>query len=174
MIPAEVYNAQGWIHPDEVKRFYELARDVRALGTIVNIGVEYGKSCFLFGVANPLVTIYGIDISMKPLPVRLEASNYKMIETDSGKLIKSWTQPIDLLFVDGDHSYGGVTADLGYCEHVVRGGHVIFHDCYEWDGSGKVHQICPEVNQVVSEWIACTDEFEELPWVATSRIFRRL
>ena len=40
-----------------------------------------------------------------------------------------WNQPIDLLYIDGDHSYEGVKADiLGWSPHVRPGGFILGHD----------------------------------------------
>lgn len=40
-----------------------------------------------------------------------------------------WTQPIDLLFIDGDHSYEAARADMrAWTRHVVPGGHVLVDD----------------------------------------------
>ena len=40
-----------------------------------------------------------------------------------------WSDPIDLLFIDGDHSEAGARSDWeAFSPHVVTGGVVIFHD----------------------------------------------
>lgn len=40
-----------------------------------------------------------------------------------------WTLPIDLLFIDGDHTEEGVRRDWRlFSGHVRQGGHVLFHD----------------------------------------------
>jgi predicted O-methyltransferase YrrM len=48
-------------------------------------------------------------------------------------------QPIDLLFIDGDHSYGGVHADFAMYAPLVRpGGLIALHDiCTTPDNSGR-------------------------------------
>lgn len=46
---------------------------------------------------------------------------------------KEWTLPIDLLFIDGDHSYAGVKEDWDlFAPHVKEFGLVVFHDTC-WD-----------------------------------------
>jgi predicted O-methyltransferase YrrM len=45
---------------------------------------------------------------------------------------KTFTEKIDLLFVDGDHSYEGCRADmLAWLPHLKPGGTVVMHD-YAW------------------------------------------
>ena len=40
-----------------------------------------------------------------------------------------WTDELDLVFIDGDHSEAGCERDwLSWRPHVRRGGHVVFHD----------------------------------------------
>jgi len=47
----------------------------------------------------------------------------------SSEVVASWSDPIDLLFIDGDHSEQGTRSDWdGFSPHVVVGGVVIFHD----------------------------------------------
>ena len=47
----------------------------------------------------------------------------------SGTVAEGWSAPIDLLFIDGDHSEEGTRADWeAFSPHVVPGGVVIFHD----------------------------------------------
>lgn len=46
-----------------------------------------------------------------------------------------WDQPIDFLYVDGDHSYEGCKADLiGWSPHVRPGGIILGHDYETHDG----------------------------------------
>jgi predicted O-methyltransferase YrrM len=47
----------------------------------------------------------------------------------SHEVAASWSQPVDLVFVDGDHSEAGCELDWD-CWHrfVTVGGHVVFHD----------------------------------------------
>lgn len=45
---------------------------------------------------------------------------------------------IDLLFIDGDHSYRGVKNDFNnHLEFVKPGGHIVFHDTISYPGVGK-------------------------------------
>lgn len=47
----------------------------------------------------------------------------------SSDAAKEWTRPIDLLFIDGDHSYEGVKRDWdAFAPHVREFGLVVFHD----------------------------------------------
>ena len=47
----------------------------------------------------------------------------------SHEVAASWSQPVDLVFVDGDHSEAGCELDWDcWKELVIAGGHVVFHD----------------------------------------------
>ncbi len=67
----------------------------------------------------------------------------EIIRDYSGNAAKNWTLPIDLLFIDGDHSYEGVKSDWeAFAPHVNPFGVVVFHDTTwdlergpEWDGN---------------------------------------
>ncbi|HEX6465017.1 MAG TPA: class I SAM-dependent methyltransferase [Vicinamibacterales bacterium] len=53
----------------------------------------------------------------------------------SSDAAKDWTLPIDLLFIDGDHSYDGVKRDWDlFAPHVREFGLVVFHDTL-WERS---------------------------------------
>jgi hypothetical protein len=48
---------------------------------------------------------------------------------DSQDVGRRWELPIDLLFIDGDHSEDGTREDWArFSPHVQVGGHVAFHD----------------------------------------------
>jgi predicted O-methyltransferase YrrM len=57
------------------------------------------------------------------------------IVADSVQAADSWTKPIRLLFIDGNHSYDASQADFqGWSPHLVTGGLVGFHDIDGWPG----------------------------------------
>jgi predicted O-methyltransferase YrrM len=57
----------------------------------------------------------------------------EIVRDDSRTAAQSWSRPIDLLFIDGDHSYAGVKADWdAFAPHVRPFGFVVFHDTL-WD-----------------------------------------
>lgn len=186
-------NAKGWLRPEEREALFDLAYDTREYGIIVNIGVEYGASLACLRVGNPSSRLIGIDIDCSKVANETIGRQCELKEGNSSELVKKWTGlEIDLLFIDGDHSYEGVKKDLAWLKYVRPGGYVIFHDCYDFDDPSKVHEVCPGVNQAVSEWKigmlgmyasyqrGLGEEpfpklpFEELDSVGTMRIFRRV
>ena len=51
------------------------------------------------------------------------------MQADANELAKIWNTPLDLLFIDGDHSYEGVKNDtLSWEPKVKEGGTILFHD----------------------------------------------
>jgi len=57
----------------------------------------------------------------------------EIVRSYSGDAAKGWTRPIDMIFIDGDHSYDGVRRDWDLFIPFVRDfGVVIFHDTM-WD-----------------------------------------
>lgn len=65
---------------------------------------------------------------------------YECIRTYSPEAAKQWNKPIDMLFIDGDHSYAGVKQDWDLFSPFVKPfGVVIFHDTM-WEISGQDSQ----------------------------------
>lgn len=103
-----------------------LAAAVPARGRIVEVGSCYGGSTALLSLSNPEARITAIDnFSWSPIPGQpasrerleenlssLEIHNVKIIEEDSLKAGPAWNKPIDLLWIDGGHSYEFFSSDL--------------------------------------------------------------
>ncbi len=168
--------AKGWLRPEEREALVKYARDVRyvTVPTIVNIGVEFGASLACLRAGASHARILGIDIDISKA-----VDNYfcKLIEADSRLLWTEWPEDeeIDLLFVDGDHTYEGVRDDTMWTTCVRVSGFVIFHDCYDYDDPSVVHKLVPGVNKAVTEWFSRNfDDWRERDPVGTMRIFRRI
>lgn len=129
------------------------ARDAaqQGAGTIVEIGAYRGGSTIALakGVRDagrgrvtsidphlPATGIYGGKFSQDDHRIYLEnlqrfgvASWVNHLCTDSRTAAANWPSPIDLLWIDGDHSYAGVASDiLHWIPHIGDHGIVVFDD----------------------------------------------
>jgi hypothetical protein len=56
----------------------------------------------------------------------------------SADVAAGWLEPVDLVFIDGDHSEAGCEVDwLSWSPFVVDGGHVVFHDARAGVAGGR-------------------------------------
>lgn len=146
---------------DEGAYLYKLTRTL-SHATIVEIGRFKGGSTFLFAAAmDEGSRLYSYDWDgspMVPLPKSDGTSRYpaqgtrELDQALRGALARyeleqrvhllvadSQTSAppqdtCDLVFVDGDHSYEGVTADFhNWAPHISVGGHLLFHDAIPRD-----------------------------------------
>lgn len=167
--------AKGWLKDAERKLLFELASRLPGNAVILNIGVEYGASLACLRAGNPTALIYGVD-----LDISKAISDYTgclLLQEDSHKLINEWKGSIDLIFVDGDHGELGVFLDGQFADFLPVGGHILFQDVFDWDKPGEIHGVCPGVYHGVEKWFSqphIKQEFEELPSVETTRVFKRV
>jgi predicted O-methyltransferase YrrM len=107
-------------------KYCKLVRD----GTLLEVGRKHGGSTVLMANALRDGHLYSIDIVMHEcVNAYVSDYDYKItFLTDDSKKIE-WDAPIDLVFIDGDHSYQGVKNDIKkFTPYVEKGGYAIFHD----------------------------------------------
>jgi predicted O-methyltransferase YrrM len=149
---------------DEAALLYRLGRDART-GPIAEIGRFKGGSTLIFAsVLRDGVELWSYDfhVALRPdmpgeeldaeLRAALEhyglAHKVHLLVADS-RTADPPARPLELLFIDGDHSYEGAKADYDrWGEFVRSGGHLLFHDAVDTGGYGNVY---PGVAQLVAE-----------------------
>lgn len=135
---------------------------------IVNIGACFGTSALAMLEADRDTVIFSIDIAECPL----EIEHIEQAGQDTTRVIRvlgrsqdvgqHWPGPVDMVFVDGQHDYQAVVADIhAWQSHIKPGGILAFHDY----GAS----ICPEVKPAVDSVFGNT---EPLLHVETLKAFR--
>lgn len=100
---------------------------------IINIGIFRGCTLLCLHAGAPDAKLIGIDIKPSDVPLPAALAGAEIIIGNSAQLWSQWGQRedkwIDLLFIDGDHHYAGVRADLaGWSRFVRPGGSIVLHD----------------------------------------------
>jgi len=137
---------------DSAWLLYSIVRSVKP-EVCVEIGSARGKSACCMGTAlaeNNKGKLFAIDPHrrtdwnddysvdtyeiMRANIDALNLGNYvEIIRKTSAEAAEAWSRSIDLLFIDGDHSYEGVKRDWdSFSPHVSPFGVVVFHDTI-WD-----------------------------------------
>jgi predicted O-methyltransferase YrrM len=137
----------------------ELLREhARGAVRLVELGVAEGGSAMeLREVMAPKGTLYLVDpyepgrlrVSM-PLVVSrrtvgsVDNGAVNWVRQRSFEAARGWTDPIDFLFIDGDHSFEGVSRDWeDWTPHVRIRGHVALHDARVFPGGWPTEQDGP-------------------------------
>jgi len=165
----------GYLTIDEYKVLRTYAVLLSSGSTIVNIGAGAGTSGLMFAeVTGTSGFVYTVDIQEESNPhgclqgervvfekaglMHLKDKHWFQIHGDSKLVGKAWKGPgIDLLFIDGDHSYAGCAGDiLSWYDNVKVGGIIAIHD-YE-----ETHPMKKQVYETTNELLLGIMNVEEL------------
>lgn len=186
----------GWLSVDEAIELYELARALPHEHPLaVEIGSWQGKSsvCIASGLSGKnsprLCCIDPFDASgdapsadqyaeraSRSAPLRaafeanLEAAGLRaLVDVRQGRshdVAASWCEPIDLLFLDGDHGDDAVLRDYrDWSPHVRPGGFLVMHDV--------VHPVHTGPRRVVDEHVRTDPRWVDAHCVDSMFVARR-
>lgn len=159
---------QGYLTVNEVMAIKTICHRLPEHSVGVNIGS--GMSTSTIAVLEEVIdiTLYDIDLDLTHGAQPLREHGYhedirlKRIQGDSAEVGRGWSQKIDYLFVDGDHTETGVRADCrAWLPHMNSGGYVLFHDYWPYPADHALAGVdyWPMVRTVANEEMNGTEVF---------------
>jgi len=148
----------NYMGKEEIEALKILALSLPDNPLVINIGAGAGTSGLALLESRPDLSLVTIDKNKGDTSlgsIEGEVNAFKGSKTEwekrtthivgfSAKVGQKWIEPVDLVFIDGDHSYKGCKADIeAWLPHIKKGGAIVFHD-YQ---SGK----WPDVKKAVDE-----------------------
>ena len=149
----------AFIHPDEIKPFCDYAARAHKM---VEIGTGYGAcTCLMLMSSPPSATVYSVDPFLKDTHgtwtsseklartyvqnaarvLKFDAARWTLMAMYSDEAAQKLTAAgtrVDLVFVDGDHTYKGVMQDVESWLPLLRvGGVMLLHDSRRLPGKPK-------------------------------------
>ena len=160
--------AKGYLAQSERWQLYLLANQLPPNATIVNIGVEHGASVACLRQGNRTATIVGVDLDNTKYEQPFGPDQVILTTGDSARVGQLWNDKnVDLLFIDGDHTYEGCKADIdSWLPHMAEGAIIAFHD-------SQTAQ-CEGVTRAIGEWYSKAVNWVELPKAGTIRTFKHV
>lgn len=119
---------------DEGAYLYKVAKNL-PFGNVLEVGRYRGGSTILLASAteNKIGFVDSVDIAPQNdrfvlhILDSLKLSNVHLIINDVNKM--KFDKKYDMLFIDGDHSYGGVKQNFEHLKEALKqGGQLLFHD----------------------------------------------
>jgi MMP 1-O-methyltransferase len=178
-----VADVEGWFGPQEGRLLYRLASEADPAGVIVEIGSWHGRSTIWLAAgaaAGRGASVIAIDphqgTYLRPdghstelaLRGNLEqaglARQVEVVVSTSADSAASWSRPVSLLWIDGDHAYESASRDLELWEpFLLPDAAVALHDTFVWPG--------PE--RVVRDRLIATRRFTAFEYAETTTAARR-
>lgn len=137
----------AYVWREEQEVLFRLAQQVPRNGVIVEIGTALGGTAKIFhnAASQNGVRIYSIDmLDCKRAKNNLAGTDVSFVQKASVECSEIWKnqikKPINLLYIDGDHTLGGVFEDFnGWLSLVEEKGVIAFHDYDPAERGGLAH-----------------------------------
>ena len=145
-----IADVPGWLADEEAKALYGLAKQISGRGVIVEIGSWKGRStiCLARGSrAGSGTRVYAIDphtdYRFGEFKENIERAGVADLVVPIASLSQpaaaDFSEPIELLWIDGSHEYELVRQDFErWVPKVIEGGWVAMHDTTWIEGSRRV------------------------------------
>jgi len=136
----------GGLQPEYL---YNLSKNTKGKGAVVEIGTCAGKSTIALAHAQKekngrkIVTIDIVEhADLKNNLSKANVEDYVTRLINKSKLVASnWSEPVELLWIDGGHSYPAVETDIkSWAALVIPGGIMAFHD-YPSQGGAELGSV---------------------------------
>lgn len=125
-------------HPEYYKNVYAIAEKAEAKNGL-EIGLMWGESAHAFLSANPEATLISVDL--KDDAVRAGwlgtefPGRFTYRQGRSPETVEAIEGKFDWIYIDGDHEYGSVKADIAAClPKLKRRGLLVFDDYGVFEG----------------------------------------
>lgn len=150
-----------WQYPNQLSKFANFISDI-SVDSYLEIGCRFGGT-FIFNSEilaknNNNINLYACDIIPKSdiLQEYSEITQFEYIQQYSS--LPSFKQrfiqnPVEFVFIDGDHSYNGVKNDFQIFERSAKTKYIVLHDI--------ISDVCPGVKQLWQE-IKQNNRFETI------------
>lgn len=146
---------------DEAVYLYKLVKSLKR-PYCIEIGRLFGGSTILMAGAGGKVLSLDIHISKSvknkgeyyDTKIRKQLKRLKLLDNVEIIVADSTTykckKKVDILFIDGDHTYEGVKKDYNnWISNVKSGGHILFHDaCYTRPGATRRKSVAKFVEEI--------------------------
>lgn len=119
----------------DMQVFVPEVRKLKVGQVYVEVGVDKGKSLSIARMSAKIgVIIYGIDLKENP-----GVNGTIFMQYDSTKVFLG--KKVDLIFIDGDHTYEGCSADIAnWYPQMKKHGVMLFHD-YDITSPGVIQAV---------------------------------
>lgn len=151
---------------EEAEALYNLLHTLPNGSNVVEIGVEFGRSTTVIGqvAKEKNFNFWAIDAWVGEYSNQAKAHIENVLIGEwglpitlwsfySSMVAKAYSQPINLIHIDGDHTYHGVFTDcVQWLPKVVSGGYACFDD-YGHDSLPDVYKAVQDYMDSPQDWI---------------------